>query len=80
MNEDKEVEQSPLANFLVRCEVEDLDGNNSNEIMDIVRARGIQDAKDYVVGWLAIRGFTVKKWNAVANADKLRQLMRIFNR
>lgn len=80
MGEEERVEQKLQRNFLVRCTVEDLDGDRSTEVMDIVPALDVEDCKDYVVGWLAMRGFTVKNWHTVADADRLRRLVGIVNR
>lgn len=80
MTEAEETEEKPLRNFLVRVEVEDLDGNNPNEIMDIVPAEDHQDARDYVVGWLAIRGYKVTRWHTLADADQIRRAVTIISR
>lgn len=80
MSEKDVVEQKPLQNFLVRCKVEDLDGNRQTEIMDMIAAEDIQDAKNYITGWLAVREFKVKRWDLISNADQLRKMIRAISR
>lgn len=76
MSEEEKPEERPLRNFLMRCHVEDLDGNRKNEIMDIIVADNHRDAEDYITGWMAVRGFKVVKCGMVTDADELRRAVR----
>mgnify|MGYP001080108839 CR=1 FL=1 len=80
MSEDQKVEEKPLRNFLMRCHIEDLDGSRKNEIMDIIAAENRQDAEEYLVGWMAIRGFKVKKCDMVTDAEELRRTVTNITR
>lgn len=73
MSEEEKPEEKPQRNFLMRCHVEDLDGNRKTEIMDIVTAEDHRDAQDYIFGWMAVRGFKVIKCDMVTDADELRR-------
>lgn len=69
-------EKKKTKNFVIRCTVEDANQELKSDFMDTVQAYNQEDAKDFVVGWMAERGFIVKKWIMVGDIDKLRNLVR----
>lgn len=63
-------------NFVIRCVVEHASQDLDVEFMDIVQGYNQEDAKDFLSGWMADRGFMVKKWLMVGDIDRLRDLAR----
>lgn len=72
-------EQRPVKTFVVRCEVEHAMGGSQVEFMDTVPAYDKEDAKDFLVGWMAERDFIVKKWIMVGDAETLGRVSRNLN-
>ena len=62
--------------FIVRCVVKDAMGDLEAEFMDTVPAASGEDAKDYLAGWMADRGFTVDRWVMVGDLEQLRKVAR----
>jgi len=72
-------EERPVKIFVVRCEVEHAMGGLKDEFMDTVPAYDEEDAKDFVVGWMAERDFIVKKWIMVGDAERLGRVAKNLN-
>lgn len=68
--------QPQTKNFVVRCVLAHANEDLDIEFMDMVQGYNQEDAKDFVTGWMADKGFIVKKWLMVGNIDRLRDLAR----
>lgn len=79
-SDEKAVEEKPQKNFLVRCEFESLDGDFKDELVDVVPGYTAVDVEEYVTGWLAVRGYKIKRCYAITEVDQLKRLVRNVNR
>lgn len=75
MTEDQ-VKQPETKSFVIRCVVEHATEDLDAEFMDIVQAYNQEEAKDFLAGYMADRGFIVKRWLMVGDINRLRDLAR----
>lgn len=73
---EEQVKQPETKSFVVRCVVEHASEDLDVEFMDIVQAYNQEEAKDYLAGYMADKGFIVKKWLMVGDINRLRDIAR----